>query len=376
MKKRYQTRNRIILSFILIVAVGLLILVYTTGCSNSDNDNETGASQVTGTITSEDGGVFETGQAKVEFPAGSVLEDVTVSGMPIFLEGLPEDLEPLSSVHQISISKDELYAAHSATVSFKLGGNTDKEGVCIYHSEDGVNWNKLESTVEGDNVSSAIPGFSYFMAAKSNTVETDSLIYTLKVVNNSSYSTNACVFQYDSDWGNNVMPITWFSRNLYPATTVLYQWSRDYGYCWSETGMIKPGVVFNSSQLIGGNLTSYNKITFTTKQGYGNLVNLTFSGSPGTMTIQQDNTIPNYTFATGIAMSSSPICATQSMPNFTNRFSFNNTKYYITMGNYIRGEILDINEIYNKAEIDFPPGVYSMTATYNADGTWTIVPTN
>ena len=378
MKNTYHSlfRKRILISTIFIVSFAFMILVFTTGCSNSDNNDESGSSQVIETITDENGGIFETGQAKIDFPAGSVLEDVTVTGMLISLDQLPEHLEPVSSVHQISISDEKLYTAHSATISFNIAEHMEDDGVSIYHSEDGVTWNKLESTISGNTVSTTIPGFSYFMAAKSQSDVDDSAVYSLTVINDCEISSTVCLYQHDSEWGDNVSSIVWLSKHIFNNSTVIFQWKKEYGFCWAETGVMQPGVVFQSAQLITGDLTSYNKITFTNQQGAGEFVNLTASGNPGTMAIEKDGTIPMNTYATGIAMDSSAICAAQAMPNTMSQFSFNNTKYYITIGNYQQGEILDINEMDNKAEVVFPAGVYSMTATYNEDGTWTITSGN
>jgi hypothetical protein len=51
-------------------------------------------------------------------------------------------------------------------------------------------------------------------------------------------------------------------------------------------------------------------------------------------------------------------------------------EYWIAFGNFTTGETIDSSSMTNPAQIVFPPNVYSMTATLNADDTWTIAPTS
>ncbi|HEV8432375.1 MAG TPA: hypothetical protein VGR95_03105 [Thermoanaerobaculia bacterium] len=64
----------------------------------------------------------------------------------------------------------------------------------------------------------------------------------------------------------------------------------------------------------------------------------------------------------------------QALPNFQTVFT-PRPRFFITFGNYSRGQVLDTRLITTKAEISFPPGVLSMTATLNPDFTWTITQT-
>ena len=48
----------------------------------------------------------------------------------------------------------------------------------------------------------------------------------------------------------------------------------------------------------------------------------------------------------------------------------------ISFGNYTTGEAIDISSMTGAAQIVFPVNVYSMTATLNANNTWTIQQTS
>lgn len=371
---RAEIQKKIMLSTILIVSFVFLILSFAVGCSGGDDNNGSGtANEITGTVD-ESGGVFEAGQIMVDFPAGSVNSEVSITGTAVFPNGLPEYITPLSSVYKIILSDPGAYSSDSAVLTFNLLENPEGKGVSIYHSTDGVVWNELESIVEGNAVSASIPNFSYFVVAKSNYGAGD-LLYSLEVINRSSVSWNACLYQNDSKWtSSRIYPVAWKSRNVLPGSTITYQWRKNYAFCWARTGVLQPGISFRSYQIINGDLNSYNKITLTNEGSSFYFTNLTSSGVQGSMTIYQDLMIPFREAAIGLAMEGSAFCAAQASPNQQTSFFPANTKYFITMGNYQMGQVLDTSSVAYSTEIVFPEGIYSLTATYNADGSWTITP--
>jgi hypothetical protein len=48
--------------------------------------------------------------------------------------------------------------------------------------------------------------------------------------------------------------------------------------------------------------------------------------------------------------------------------------YWVTAGTDSQGDVLDTESITNSAQIDFPPGVTDMVATFGPDGRWTVQP--
>jgi len=346
--------KRIMLSMVLIVSFVLLILIYTAGCSNSDNNNESGTSEeITGTID-EAGGNFEMGQINVEFPADSVGSEVSITGKPVFLDSLPEDLTPISSVFEISLSDLEAYISHSAILTFNLKENTEGEDISIYHSSDGVTWEKLESTVEGNTVSTSIPNFSYFVAARGRT-------YSLRVINNSSIPNNACIYQFSgTSTSYQLYTIVWKSKYIHPGCTAYFKWSKNYSFFYSKPGRfpLRVGETIGWPQFFSGDLSSKNKITLTGKNYDYFFTNLTSGDPKGSMTIVQDSKIRRDDAVIGIAMDYSPICAAQAWPNMTTQFSAGNMKCHIFSGNYRAGTVINAYT-FNRvgAEVAFPPGI-------------------
>lgn len=199
--------------------------------------------------------------------------------------------------------------------------------------------------------------------------------YSLVFFNNSSQTGSACVYQQDPDISiPNVMSLAWFAKAAAPTTKILFTWAIEYDFVWSETGSLVPGVIFVASQTWDADLQSENQVTFTRQGGA-----YTFQGQQpgprsGSLYITEDGSIPANQASVGIGMSGFGTFAVQAQPN-TNLIFTPQPQYWITFGNYVQGEVMDITSVNNPARIQFPPNVYSMTAILNPDNTWTILPT-
>lgn len=198
--------------------------------------------------------------------------------------------------------------------------------------------------------------------------------YTVYFVNNSENYGSACLFQRDPGGGGpDVLPLAWFSQVSRPTTRISFRWSVDYCFVWAETGQLMPGVVFEASQMLPADLSRGNKVTFASQWGSYSFQNQTAGPQPGSLYIQQDATIPERQVAVGIGMSGSGTFAAQAQPNTILAFT-PRPNYWIAFGRFIQGQVLDVEQLYNAAEIMFPPGVYSMMVTLNANNTLTIRP--
>ncbi len=199
--------------------------------------------------------------------------------------------------------------------------------------------------------------------------------YTLVFKNNSSNLGDACVYQTAPPSSPNVMSLAWFSKTAYPTTTVKFNWSIDYSFVWSETGLLVPGVLFTASQVWAADLTTTNQVTFTKENNAYRFKDQTQGPNAGSLLIKETNTIPLNQASVGIGMSGAGTFVQQAQPNWNLTFT-PKPRYWITFGSFIAGEVLDVQSISNPAEIAFPANVYSMTATLNADNSWTIEPTS
>ncbi|MFT9847677.1 hypothetical protein [Aneurinibacillus sp. REN35] len=201
--------------------------------------------------------------------------------------------------------------------------------------------------------------------------------YSVVFVNHSSNSGSACVFQQDPNLAtHNAMSLAWFTKFNYPNTKVLFKWNIDYSFVWSETGVLVPGVQFIANEVLPADLTKNNSVTLSHEGGAYTFTNQkTASSSAGSLVINEDGTIPLKQASVGIGMSGNGTFAVQAQPNQILTFT-PHPKYYIAFGSFSEGEVLDIDQMSQSAEIAFQPNVYSMTAILNQDNSWTIQPTS
>jgi rhizosphere induced protein len=193
--------------------------------------------------------------------------------------------------------------------------------------------------------------------------------YTVNFINNSVDQGDVCIFQQDPDISNpNVLSLAWFSKLVFPTTTVKFQWQINYSFVWGETGTLVPGVLFDASQTWGADLSTNNKVTLA-YQGAYTFENQTKGPQPGTLYIAEDSSLPINQASVGIGMSGAGTFVVQAQPRLNLTFT-PHPRYWIAFGNFTQGQVLDIGQISNPFELDFPPNVYSITVTLNADNTW------
>jgi hypothetical protein len=206
--------------------------------------------------------------------------------------------------------------------------------------------------------------------------------YTLTVQNESINVFDMCVYQVDPNIGNpNVMSLAWFTQESYPTTKTVFSWQIDYSFVWSQTGVLVPGVTFNASQSwpadpsvvgVSTSKTAGNQIGFSKpSKAYTFTSTATPKAQIGTLYVAEDKTLPLQQASVGIGMGGSGTFAVQAQPNLPLTFT-PHPVYYLTAGQYSKGEVLDIGAVTNPVPIEFGPGVFDMTATLNKDNTWTL----
>jgi len=200
--------------------------------------------------------------------------------------------------------------------------------------------------------------------------------YSLIFQNQSTNQGSGCVYQEDPNLAlPNVLSLAWFSKVAAPNTNITFQWTIDYSFVWAETGLLIPGVMFMAGQTVPADLSTTNSITLSYIGSAYQFANQTAGANAGSLYIREDNTVPLKMASVGIGMSGSGTFAVQAQPNYNLIFT-PHPKYYITFGNFAKGQVMDTTSVTNKAEIAFPPGVTSMTAILGADNSWKVSPTS
>jgi rhizosphere induced protein len=195
--------------------------------------------------------------------------------------------------------------------------------------------------------------------------------FSLTCQNNSANTGSFVIFQQLPGAVPNILSLAWFARVAAPTTRVKFAWNTDYSFVWSETGELAPGVDFNASQIWPADLSRSNQVTFTNAGGIPTFTNQTAGHAPGGFTIVSDGTVPANTFGVGLGMGGAALFTAQAQPNWNMVFT-PRPQYWLAFGNYMQGEVLDVEAISNAVRIDYPANIYSMAATLNQDNTWTV----
>ncbi|GAA2577671.1 hypothetical protein GCM10010435_62300 [Winogradskya consettensis] len=212
--------------------------------------------------------------------------------------------------------------------------------------------------------------------------------YELAITNQSDQELDFCLYQDNPNISNSkVMSTAWLKKTLAPTSQGKFTWTVDWSFMWDETGTPAPGVSFEVGQTWPADPSASN--TWSTPTVGGDQVNLTYNASNDTYTfetgkgqhnpppqdgilyIYQQNPIPPGQASIGLGMSGKPVYALQAEPNLHANFDATPV-YYITAGTYTEGIVLDVTQITEKAEVQFPTNVFSMTATLTSTNIWSV----
>jgi len=198
--------------------------------------------------------------------------------------------------------------------------------------------------------------------------------YSLTCVNNSTMSGSFAVFQKAPPLTvpGNVFSLAWFARPTAPGSQVTFQWTVDYSFVWSETGILKPGINFAASQVLAADPNGQNLVQLTVDAyGASTFANQSSAGAVGSLTVQQlSNVVPNRT-SVGVGMSGSGTFAIQAAPNMTAVFT-PHPNYWVLFGNYTTGDVMDIEDVSGSVEATYGGSLTTRTAVMGLDNIITV----
>jgi len=197
------------------------------------------------------------------------------------------------------------------------------------------------------------------------------MIYSVTVNNHASHSAYFMVFQNDpTQWAPNALSLAWFAEfsNPGPSSRVKFQWSVDTGFSWAETSELQPGTQFTATETYDATGLN-NKITLDYDRAY-RFVNPIPGPDRSRFYLAESASVPGRSAAAvGVTMGGSTVYAAQARPNQNLAFS-PRPRYFIAYGDYEEGDVIDVSAINNPLELPYPAGVYALTTTLNANGTW------
>jgi hypothetical protein len=199
--------------------------------------------------------------------------------------------------------------------------------------------------------------------------------YSLTVTNNSTQYQDLCIYQKPVDLGvPDAMSLAWLTAPAWPLTTVKFTWSLDYSFIWSQTGSLKPGVTFLAQQTQGADPDD-----LTANQVLFDYINGAFTFTPGnaagvaelgSLYIREMSRVPIGSATVGIGMSNAGVFAVQAQPNMNLVFT-PHPEYWIAAGTFEQGQVLDIEQITNSANVGFD-ATFDMVAVLTPVNTWQV----
>lgn len=199
--------------------------------------------------------------------------------------------------------------------------------------------------------------------------------YTLKLVNNSAQPWTFYVYQKLPGQVADVFSLAWFCSPyvISVGDDITFKWTINYNLFWSQTGVIIPGVTFESKGKKDADPNGENTSTFSLDPGPN--LSVPVEGHPKSSLIIKDaDDVPNKKFSVGIGMSGTGTYAVQAGTSLTHTFT-PTPSYWIAAGSNVQiGTVLNIQTIGQTAEAKFPSAVYSLVATLGDNNKWKIVP--
>lgn len=193
--------------------------------------------------------------------------------------------------------------------------------------------------------------------------------YTLNVKNDSGEAWDFCVYQTNPEQDNNVSELhvsvakniyslAWFSKAANPQTHLQFDWYTNFFLTWSDTGVLKPGIKFEASEMKPVTLgdTTENSTLLTIKNDAYTFAD-TYQAPVDRFTIEVDSVVPNNRVAIGVGMNGKAALATNALTGISFDF-IPHISYWIVAGSFKEGEVIDLNAHSNAYKIVYADNVF------------------
>ena len=201
--------------------------------------------------------------------------------------------------------------------------------------------------------------------------------YRVQVDNKSKNAWKFFVYQRVSTFRPLELTVAWLASSIKIPSgfTTHFIWQHNYQFVWGTTRIVEPGTIFTASGQVNCDPQDANTTTFAIQDGIPGFSQPVSGSDKGTLRITEDK-IPIFRYAVGIGMSQSATYVVNAEPNLTHVITPLPGYYIAAIDEVKQGEVMDVKTITKTAEIKFLPGWYNMTATFQADDTWSITPSS
>jgi hypothetical protein len=202
--------------------------------------------------------------------------------------------------------------------------------------------------------------------------------YSLRLENASNFAGDFCVYATAPENKDSIYSLAWFTKRCVPESAATFLWDVNFSFMWEESGLLVPGVTFKADQdkPTEPNDIARNSIVLTHEGGSYDFIppySPKHKTTKGNMGIFTDGTIPHGKAALGIGINGASAFATQATPNFTFTF-IPHLRYWVTFGNYIKGEVLDLNAQSDVQELIYDdPNNLKKILKLNKSNKWEII---
>ena len=157
-------------SYHLLFVLILLFIIPVAGCGDDGQVVITPTATpvvipVTETISLASRNIVAIGNAVVNFPAGSVNREITCTGS-IASVFVPADINSIGSIYNFTLSDNTAYNPYTAEITITFEDTLSADGLQIYRSSDGINWESMGGTLNTSSITAEVPGFSYFVLGR------------------------------------------------------------------------------------------------------------------------------------------------------------------------------------------------------------------
>lgn len=200
--------------------------------------------------------------------------------------------------------------------------------------------------------------------------------YSLKCVNDGGQPMYFYVYQKLAGSGSDQVSLVWLAGpSAYPGGgPTEYNWETSYEFVWGQTGSLTPGSIFTPGGSVPCDPSGANSTTF--KIDGAPTFTPPAPGACSGLCITVDSSVPSGQYAVGIGMGNSAANVAPAQPNTMVAFGLPPAYWVAAAQQGVQvGQVLAGN-VPMAAQVSFPPGGGSMTATFQPDNTWKIAPGN
>ncbi|MBD2757147.1 hypothetical protein [Spirosoma validum] len=148
-----------------------------------------------------------------------------------------------------------------------------------------------------------------------------------------------------------------------------FRWQPEPCFVWGGPGELQGGDVFVPQQIVPADLTDQNQITLTYLNKTFNFIDQKPGSQPGSLFVSADGSIPSAVGSVGIGLAQRATFIVTAQPFMQYRFT-PHLDYWCAFGDYRTGQMIDWEQVANKAQIHFGVNLYDLYAILTKDNTW------